>query len=215
MAPRARWTPAVTLEQLSDEELVERSRRDPGAAAACLEILYRRFYPKVAAWCLRISGDRETAADVAQEVFLRVHSRLHSFRGDSRFSTWLYQVTRSVAINQGQHAARRRAASLDDEGMPEVPDPQPGVEEALGEGQIQEALRQAMGRDLDPLEARVLYLHFAQGLTLPRITELLALDNKSGAKAYVVSGLRKLKGRFGRWAVRQSAGLDAGLGRPR
>ena len=88
----------MNLDRLTDEELIARARREAGGADACLAELYRRYYSKVAAWCLRIGGDRQEAADLAQEVFLRVHERLGSFRGDSRFSTWLYTVTRSVVI---------------------------------------------------------------------------------------------------------------------
>jgi RNA polymerase sigma-70 factor (ECF subfamily) len=160
----------------------------------------------VAGWCLRVSGDREEAADVAQEVFLRVHERLVSFRGDSRFSTWLYTVTRSVAINRGVAARRRRTEALDEEGMPELVEPSPGAEEMAEKGEILAAFRAAMERDLEPLEAKVLYLHFVDGVQLAAITEMLGLQNKSGAKAYIVSGGRKLKRRFGPWLARQSAG---------
>jgi DNA-directed RNA polymerase specialized sigma24 family protein len=72
--------------------------------------------------------------------------------------------------------------------------------------QIQAALREAMARDLEPLEAKVLYLHYVDGMPLAPITDLLRLENKSGAKAYIVSGRRKLERRFGRWLARQSAG---------
>ena len=198
--------PRMDLERLSDEELIDRARRQPASADDCLALLYRRYYSKVGAWCLRISGDRQGAADLAQEVFLRVHEKLDSFRGDSRFSTWLYTVTRSVAINRGVAAKRRQADPLDEEGMPEPVEPSPGADEVVEKGQILRELRSAMERDLEPLEAKVLYLHYVDGLTLPAITDLLKLDNKSGAKAYVVSGGRKLKRRFGRWLARQSAG---------
>lgn len=195
----------MNLESLSDEELIDRVRRQPMEADACLAVLYRRYYSKVAAWCLRISGDRQEAGDLAQEVFLRVHERLGSFRGESRFSTWLYTVTRSVAINRGVAARRRQADPLDEEGAPEPVEPSPGADEVVEKGQILRELRAAMERDLEPMEAKVLYLHYVDGLTLPAITDLLELDNKSGAKAYIVSGGRKLKRRFGRWLARQSA----------
>ena len=196
----------MNLENLSDEELIERVRRQPAEADACLASLYQRYYPKVAAWCLRISGDRQEAGDLAQEVFLRVHEKLGAFRGESRFSTWLYTVTRSVAINRGVAARRRQADPLDEEGAPEPVEPSPGADEVVEKGQILRELRAAMERDLEPLEAKVLYLHYVYGLTLPAITDLLELDNKSGAKAYIVRGGRKLKRRFGRWLARQSAG---------
>lgn len=199
----------MDLDRLSDEELIERARAnaaDFAAADACLAALYRRYYPKVAGWCLHISGDRQAAADLAQEVFLRVHDRLDGFRGDSRFSTWLYTVTRSVAINRGVAARRRQTDALDEVGMPEPVEPSPGADEMAEKGQILAAFRDAMERDLEPLEARVLYLHYVDGVPLAGITEMLSLQNKSGAKAYIVSGGRKLKRRFGRWLARQSAG---------
>jgi RNA polymerase sigma-70 factor (ECF subfamily) len=196
----------MSLDHLSDEELIGKARREAGADAdTCLALLYQRYYPKVAAWCLRFCGDRQEAADLAQEVFLRVHQRLGSFRGDSRFSTWLYTVSRSVAINRGVAARRRQAEPWDEEGMPEPVEPSPGADEQAATSEILAAFRAAMERDLEPLEAKVLYLHFVDGLPLGGITEMLELQNKSGAKAYVVSGGRKLKRRFGRWLARQSA----------
>jgi RNA polymerase sigma-70 factor (ECF subfamily) len=206
----------MDLDRLSDEELIERARSEAGNSAntaqadACLAFLYRRYYPKVAAWCLRISGDRQEAADLAQEVFLRVHQRLGSFRGDSRFSTWLYTVTRSVVINRGVAARRRETDPLDEEGAPEPVEPSPGADEVVARDQILGAFREAMERDLEPLEAKVLYLHYVDGLPLAGITDLLKLENKSGAKAYIVSGGRKMKRRFGRWLARQSAGSTGG-----
>jgi RNA polymerase sigma-70 factor (ECF subfamily) len=203
------------LDRLSDEELIERARRAPAdgeaQADACLAVLYRRYYPKVAAWCLRINGDRQEAADLAQEVFLRVHQRLASFRGDSRFSTWLYTVTRSVAINRGVAARRRETEPLDEEGAAEPVEPAPGADEVVARDQILQAFRAAMERDLEPLEAKVLYLHYVDGLPLAGITDLLRLENKSGAKAYIVSGGRKMKRRFGRWLARQSAATSRGI----
>jgi RNA polymerase sigma factor (sigma-70 family) len=200
----------MDLERRTDEELIELARGaapDAGTAAdAYLSVLYRRYQIKVAAWCLRICNDREEAADVAQEVFLRVHERLDTFRGGSRFSTWLYTVTRSVAINRGVAARRRRTEALDDDSVPEPVEPSPGAERELEKGEILAAFREAMERDLEPLEAKVLYLHYVDGMQLAAITDLLKLENKSGAKACIVSGGRKLKRRFGKWLARQSAG---------
>jgi len=197
----------MDLDRLNDEELIERARQAaPGAADAYLSALYQRYQPKVAAWCLRICNDREEAADVAQEVFLRVHERLGSFRGASRFSTWLYTVTRSVAINRGMAARRRQTEALDDESIPEPVEPSLGPEREMQRGEILAAFREAMERDLEPLEAKVLHLHFVDGMSLAAITDLLGLENKSGAKSYIVSGGRKLKRRFGKWLARQSAG---------
>ena len=191
------------LERLSDEELVARARAapDPATADRVLGVLYRRFQPRVAAWCVRFCGDREQALDLAQEVFLRLHEKIGTFRGESRFSTWLYTLARRVAINRGEAARLRRASSLDDLAA-EPQDPGVDAETAAARGQVLAAFREAMRNDLEPLEARVLYLHYVDGMTLPAITELLALPNLSGAKAFIVSGRRKLERRFGPWLQR-------------
>jgi RNA polymerase sigma-70 factor (ECF subfamily) len=213
--PAQPWTAATTAaaegrverELLSDEDLVERARGNPGAEAdACLDALYRRWYPQVARWCLRIAGDRERAAELAQEVFLRVHGRLDGFRGESRFSTWLYAVTRSVAINRGIAERRRREEPLDAESAPEPADPRPGAAEDFESAEAAAWMRSALAEALEPEEAKVLYLHYALGLTLPAITALLRLDNKSGAKAYIVSGRRKLVRRYGERGPLSAAG---------
>jgi len=193
------------LDELSDEQLVAHAHETGENADSALAVLYRRWYPKVAAWCPRLSYDRQEAADLAQEVFLRVHGKLGSFRGESRFSTWLYTVTRSVVINRGQAARLRQMDPLEEYAGAEPVEPAPGADRELEQGEIERALRLAMANDLEPLEARVLYLHYVDGMSLPALTEMLGLDNKSWAKAYVVSGGRKLKRRFGRWLARQSS----------
>ena len=189
--------PAAEFARATDGELIEAARRSPGRRAdELLEILYRRWYPRVAHWCLRVSGNREAAADLAQEVFLRVHGRLDSFRGEAAFSTWLYTVMRSVAINRGIASRRRREQAWDEAEGPVAVDPREDAASALERTDDLDRLRRTIARELEPLEARVLYLHYVEGLTLPAITHLLELKNKSGAKAYVVSGKRKLRRGF-------------------
>jgi RNA polymerase sigma-70 factor (ECF subfamily) len=179
---------------LSDEDLIRAIRAAaPEDAAAGLEPLFRRHQKRVAAWCLRICGRREEAADLAQEVFLRVQERLHTFRFESSFSTWLYLVTRSVAINRGMASRRRAMASLDDEGFPEPIAESPDPVAALDLERLGGRLRPLLRAELTELERRVLYLHVVDEMTLPGIDRLLGLTNRSGAKAFLVSAKRKLR----------------------
>jgi len=187
---------SVDLQRATDGELIEAARRTPLRRHEYLDPLYRRYYVKVASWCRRFSHDRQQAADLAQEVFLRIHSRIDSFRMESSFSTWLYTVTRSVAINRGISLQRRDAGVVDEVAAFEPQDPGLLPDGSAARSQDLDELRRAMQSELDTLEARVLYLHYVDGLTLRAITELMRLDNKSGAKAYIVSGMRKLRRHF-------------------
>ena len=75
------------------------------------EKLYREHVGKVFALCLRMTGDRAAAEERTQDTFVKAWEKLPSFRGESRFSTWLH----SLAVNEVLMEARsggRRAAHL-------------------------------------------------------------------------------------------------------
>src|SRR5215831_18324806 len=96
------------MEVLSDEELVQRYRAFAGSQKQeSINQLFERHHPRVAAWCYRMTGDVESATDLAQEVFLKAFRNLELFRGQSKFTTWLY----SIARNHCMDALRSRAAA--------------------------------------------------------------------------------------------------------
>src|SRR4051794_24697093 len=111
------------MQILSDEDLVAQFRAGVGSreADALWSELFRRHQARVALWCLRLTGDRESAADLAQEVFLKAFRYLDSYRGDSKFSTWLYSIARNHCFNE----IKSRAAKPEDTGesmMAEIAD---------------------------------------------------------------------------------------------
>ncbi len=79
------------MEGLSDEELLDRYLNDPVSTRgkASLDLLFSRHHARVAAWCFRLTGDVDAAADLAQGVFLDAFQHIGSFRRDARFTTWL------------------------------------------------------------------------------------------------------------------------------
>ncbi len=81
--------------ELAIADLVPRAQR--GDAEARDELL-RRCHPVIYRWALIQAGTPDDADDVAQEVLIRLHTSLHRFEGRSRFTTWLYQVTRNEAL---------------------------------------------------------------------------------------------------------------------
>ncbi|MDP9170752.1 MAG: sigma-70 family RNA polymerase sigma factor, partial [Acidobacteriota bacterium] len=98
------------MQTLSDEQLIAVSNdADAGAERRQLAVdeLFGRYQTRVALWCFRVVREREWAADLAQEVFLRALRGLAGFRGDAKFSTWLYTVARNHCFNAIQSKVTR------------------------------------------------------------------------------------------------------------
>ena len=189
-----RGGPMLPAGELTDEDLLRNYRAEAGGAGAnrWIDELFRRHHARVSCWCFRFAGGREWAADLAQEVFMKANESLDSFRGDAKFSTWLYTITRSRCINELKARAARPVAELEPilADLPDTSgeDPQTAIERERARQLMRELMRTA----LDETEQRVVALHYSEELPLDAITRLLCLDNPSGAKAYVVSARRKL-----------------------
>lgn len=187
----------------SDEQLLALARGEAGERReALLDQLYRRHYATVAGWCLAISRDPADAEELAQEVFLKAHRAIESFRGDSRFTTWLYVITRRAALDRADGSRRREGHTVPADGELAALAVAPEALRRCERAHATRELRRAVREQLEPLEARALLLHYASGLTLPAITRLLDLRNRSGAKALLVSAMRKLRKHFAAEAQR-------------
>jgi RNA polymerase sigma-70 factor, ECF subfamily len=181
------------MQSLADEELIARYQAQTGSteASRCLDELFQRYRGKVALWCLRLSGDREGAADLGQEVLLKAFRALGSFRGDARFSTWLYSIARNHCFNEIKSRASR-PESMGEPPLFEVADQAPNPLTLLERESGQRTLRELIQSTLTGLETEVMTLHFVEELPLEAVTRMLNLENTSGAKAYIVSARRKL-----------------------
>jgi len=123
-------------------------------------------------------GDREEAEDVAQETFLSLHRHGHRFRGEARFSTFVYRVASNAALNRRRTLGRNRAriqklavrqAAGDD--MPEGPrDP----EDAASGVELSGAVREALDALKPSLRLPVL-LYDIEGLPYGEIAEVLGV----------------------------------------
>jgi RNA polymerase sigma-70 factor, ECF subfamily len=175
---------------LTDDELASECVRQTGAVrSGLLEELFKRHYVRVARWCFRYTNDRESAADLAQEVFLKAHRNFDSYRGQARFSTWLYSIARNEAINR---SVRRGPPMEDAELLADVATLDEGPDEAAVRGQRDRRLHEFLFKTLDTTERTVFTLHYGNDMPLETITRLLRLENASGAKAFIVSARRKL-----------------------
>src|SRR5215213_3352619 len=102
----ARCTMTQRAEELSDEQLM--SRLGGPAVEAALSKLYDRYSRTIYGVGLKILGERSLAEELVQEVFLKVWRSSRTFDPSrSSFSTWLYRLTRSVALDLYRKRARR------------------------------------------------------------------------------------------------------------
>ncbi len=112
-----------------EDELVERARQGDRAAFKTLFLAHRA---QVARLVQRFVAANEVE-DVSQEVFLHVHRSLGSFRGESRFSTWLYRLTLNVTrmhVRKQQSRPKLALAGDDEHGRLERTEPETPASEA-------------------------------------------------------------------------------------
>ena len=91
------------MEDVHERELVERCRSGDERA---FQELVDRHKDLVFALIARTVQDRSRAEDLAQDVFLRIHRGLPSFRGEARLSTWIYRIVANVCLQDHDRAPR-------------------------------------------------------------------------------------------------------------
>jgi RNA polymerase sigma-70 factor (ECF subfamily) len=154
-----------------DADLAERHRRGDGRA---FDEVYTRYSTMIYNLALRMSGDRETAADLTQEVFLRVYRHLGTFRGNSSLKTWVYRV----GLNQCRSRLGRKRlpeqplAEEGAEGVAPLPDTGRGPEELAMAGEA--AAQVSFALAAIPIAFReAVVLRDIQGLEYEEIAVLL------------------------------------------
>jgi len=196
--------PQMGWQELTDEALIARYRAEGGQALAgqYLNELFRRHHVKVARWCFSVTGDRESAADLAQEICVKAYQNLSYFKGQSKFSTWLYSITRNHCLNAVRSRASAPQMDSDELVMDTLPDVADSPLAEVERKQQADIARQLINETLEETEKAVFTMHFGEELPLDVITRMLNLTNASGAKAYLVSAKRKLDRAAKRWKAR-------------
>lgn len=129
---------------------------------------------------LRLVGDPEDAADMTQETFIKAYRALGSFRGDSKFSVWLYRIASNVCLDFLRSRSRRKQVSLsvedeDGEAFMELPDMSGNPEEQLMKKLSMEAVRRGL-EQLPPQQRQILVLRELGGLSYAELAQSLGLE---------------------------------------
>lgn len=119
---------------------------------AAQEALYRSFERPVFTLLLRVTGCRDTAADLMQDTFLQAFERLPQFRGESPFGRWL----RAIAVSLALMHLRKRRRFVDFLPLEALDVPAPSIEDLA-----QHDLEHLLGA-LPPMPRAVLWLHYVE-----------------------------------------------------
>lgn len=143
-------------------DLVERAREGDGAA---FDELYEQNVGRVYAICLRLTADGPLAEELTQDVFVRAWDKIDSFRGDSRFATWIYRMAVNRVIDEQRRRGRETARH---EGLDatDIPPVQPGGPET------RVALERAVAR-LPERARTALVLYAVEGYRYQEVADLL------------------------------------------
>ncbi len=175
------------------EILVEKARA--GKRQAFSEIV-RRLMPQVTALTYRMTGDRDTALDLAQDAFVTAWEKLDSYRGESGIAGWIYRIASNKTLNHIKLQARLVGESAVPE--PVAPEATSSPENLLRRKELAERVRRFM-LDLPPQQRAIFELRFYKEMPFAEIaaaTERALGTVKTGYRE-AVKKLRDLATREG------------------
>ena len=173
-----------------DSRLVARAR--DGDEDAFAE-LFRGHSDRVFRLALSILGRgfEAEAEDVAQEVFVKVHNSLGSFRGDAKVSSWIYRITFNQALNV-KARARHHRPHLDESALSGAAAAEPGPHAQLETAQRDRALADCI-QGLPEVYQSALHLYYWLGASVGDVAALLDVPENT-VKSYLHRARQLLDG---------------------
>ena len=145
------------------------------------EVLVKEYEKNVYNLALRMTGNSEDAADMSQEAFIKAYNSLSSFRGDSKFSVWLYRIVSNVCLDYLRSRTRKPTVSLsteNDDGEEielDIADETQSPEFLFDRRLTRDAVRRGLAA-LPPDHREILLLREIQGLSYDEIAAALELE---------------------------------------
>ncbi len=176
-------------------------RRTQNGDKQAFSIIYERYSKAVLSYLYRMLGNVEDVEAIGQEVFLRAYKFAGTYRYPQKFSTWLFTITRNLAINQARRRKRspiRNVTELNLEGVELTGDPRKVAQQATDDLEKQEEIARVLEAldDLPTDQKEVIVLGVFQDLSYAQMEEI------TGTKAVTLRsrmfhGLRKLGAMLG------------------
>lgn len=147
---------------MDERDLITRAKQGDREA---MGELYERHSRRVYTVVRRLVGDDHLAEDLSQEAWVRAFEKLHLFRGDSAFGTWIYRLATNVALNRLRRSSKRHRV----ESAAKLPRVVKAPDDMIVNRKV---LTEAMDQ-LPPGYRRVLVLHDIEGWTHDEIASSL------------------------------------------
>lgn len=184
--------------KFDDSSLLETIRRAQQGDAAAFEALYRLHCRRVYGLCLRMVKNTSEAEDLTQDAFLQIFRQIHTFRGESSFSTWVYRVTSNLVMMHFRKK-KRMPGSLEEifesEEEKGVPHRECGRWDLYLNGLFDRNDLEAAINQLSECNRTTFLLHYVQGYQHQEIAKILGCPVAT-AKSHAFRARKKLRERL-------------------
>jgi RNA polymerase sigma factor (sigma-70 family) len=162
--------------RMTDTEIITRVL---GGDQQVFALLLERYQNYVFTLVLRFTDIREDAEEIAQDIFVKAYRSLADFRGDSKFSTWLYTIVRTSCITF-LRKKKLSTISLDNEKTNiQLASLESGFRANLIEGKSRRSMVNEAIQMLSPDDAQVLTLFYNAEQSLDEIGKILGMDSNT------------------------------------
>lgn len=165
------------MTEVSEKKIIEKVL---GGDANAFEELVLRYEKTVYNLALRMVGDRDDAFDMTQEAFIKAYGSLSSFRGDSKFSVWIYRITTNVCLDFLRSKSRKQQVSLtvsddDEDAQLDIPDPKADHEQQLIKKISMQSVEEGL-KTLPDKQRQILVMRELGGMSYAEIGKALSLE---------------------------------------
>ncbi len=159
------------MEKISDSDYIEKIRK---GETKCFSFLLERYSVPVFSLIVKIVGSREDAEELTQDVFVKAFRSLSSFRGESKFSTWIYRIAYNMAIS-ATRKKKKEFTAIDETMMLNVPDESEEIlsEKITSEEQIS-YLERAL-EQLPPKDKGLILLYYKESKSMEEVAAITGL----------------------------------------
>lgn len=166
------------MTEVSEKKIIEKVL---GGDANAFEELVLKYEKTVYNLALRMVGDRDDASDMTQEAFIKAYGSLSSFRGDSKFSVWIYRITTNVCLDFLRSKSRKQQVSLtvsdddDEDAQLDIPDPKADPEQQLMQKMSMQSVEEGL-KTLPDKQRQILVMRELGGMSYAEIGKALSLE---------------------------------------